>query len=531
MRTRNGESGQSLVLVACALVVLIGILGLAVDMGYLRYVKRELQTAADTAAYAGAMDITYGTVTTAGKAAASENGFADGVNGVTVTINNPPQNGPYAGSGFPTYVEAIITQTTVPTFFSKIFGISNVTLSASSVAAGGLNCIYALDTAAGGAISISASVINSSCGVVDNSNLSGFFAALCAPSIQLKGSNTLTFGGTCGSGFRRARTVKINTAAPDPFANISAPFVLNPPPICSAGTGANPNITADGITISQVPVYCGGNAIIGRHNITITPGTYWGSTAGDPAFLIQNSSVTFQAGTYNIISRTPGTPAIRLQAGFFGGNTVSFGAGTYTLSGGITDTGFGFGSSVNWNNTPNTATLFNINGGGLTLLGNQSNGTGAVEQTTGGVTFYNTGTAGVGAVTSYGPVRSYFDFSGGFCGSKCQLNAPTTGTYAGILFFNDRNNTATFNCGFGGGASGACFDGNITFGSGQIAQAGAYYFPNTKVSFNFDFGSGAPYSFLVAGDINWFLSFTFNRNYTNLPNGSPIKQGSAVIVQ
>lgn len=530
MRTRNGESGQSLVLVACALVVLIGILGLAVDMGYLRYVKRELQTAADAAAYAGAMDITYGTVTTAGKAAASENGFADGVSGVTVTINNPPQNGPYAGSGFPTYVEAIVTQTTVPTFFSKIFGISNVTLSASSVAAGGLNCIYALDTSAGGAINISASVINSSCGVVDNSNLSGFFAALCAPSIQLKGSNSLTFGGTCGSGFRRARTVKINTAAPDPFASIPAPFVLNPPPACNAGTPGFA-VPVDGLTIAQVPVWCGGITIDTHTGITITPGTYWGSTAGDPAFKIRNSQVTFQAGTYNIISRTPGTPAIQLISTGFGGNTVSFGAGTYTLSGGITDTGFAFGSNVNWNNTPNTATLFNINGGGLQLLGNQSNGTGVVEQTTGGVTFYNTGTAGAGAVTSYGPVRSFFDFSGTFCGARCQLNAPTTGTYAGILFFNDRNNTSTFNCGFGGGASGACFTGNANFGTGQIAHAGAYYFPNTKVSFDFDFGLGAPYSFLVAGDINWFLSFTFNRNYTNLPNGSPIKQGSAIIVQ
>ena len=124
MRTRNGEAGQSLVLVGVALIVLIGVLGLAVDMGYLRYVRRELQTAADAAAYAGAMDITYGTVSTAGQAAASENGFPNGANGVTVTINNPPQHGPYAGASYPTYVEAIVTQTTVPTFFSRIFGVS-----------------------------------------------------------------------------------------------------------------------------------------------------------------------------------------------------------------------------------------------------------------------------------------------------------------------------------------------------------------------------------------------------------------------
>ena len=93
------------------------------------------------------MDISYGhaSALTAGQAGASENGFANGANGVTVTINNPPQNGPYAGAGYPTYVEAIVTKTTVPTFFSRIFGVNNVTLTASSVAAGGNNCIYGLD--------------------------------------------------------------------------------------------------------------------------------------------------------------------------------------------------------------------------------------------------------------------------------------------------------------------------------------------------------------------------------------------------
>jgi len=537
MRARNGESGQSLVLVAIGLVVLIGVLGLALDMGYLRYVRRELQTAADAAALAGAMDVYYGSggcpgataVCTAGKAASSENGFVDGANGVTVTINQPPQHGPYAGSSYPTYVEAIVTKTSVPTYFSTIFGVHSVTLSASSVAAGGNNCIYGLDTTSGGAINISLSIVNSSCGVVDNSNLGGLAALLCAPSIQLVGTNSLSFGGTCGSGFRAAKPVKITAPVADPFASLPAPAFVATPSACSGNAGFQ--TIGSGATVAPLPTYCGGTHIVGATGVTVKPGNYWGS----PAFLIQNSTVTFLAGNYGIASTTAGTPGIQLSSHTFGGSTtVSFGSGTYTVYGGITDNDL-FGSAVNWNSTAGSPSVFVIDGGGLHLTGN-SGGSGSAGTSTGGVTFYNTGTTpAAGSVTTYGTVTSYFDFSA-FCGASCQLSAPTTGTYAGILFFEDRSNTATTTCaaglfgGFGSSTAGACFNGNISAGGG-ISHVGAYYFPNTAVSFNFNFGAGAPYSFLIAKDISWFLTFTFNRNYTNLPNGSPIKQGSAVLVQ
>ena len=51
--SRNGESGQAIVAVALGLVVLLGMLGLGIDFGYLRYMKRQMQTAADAAAIAG----------------------------------------------------------------------------------------------------------------------------------------------------------------------------------------------------------------------------------------------------------------------------------------------------------------------------------------------------------------------------------------------------------------------------------------------------------------------------------------------
>src|SRR5438067_11828301 len=99
----NKQSGQVLIGVAFALVVLTGFAGLAIDMGTLRYQKRLQQTAADAAAIAGAQNLNFASGVSAGaQAASSQNGFADSTGGsgcptavgcITVTINNPPLSG------------------------------------------------------------------------------------------------------------------------------------------------------------------------------------------------------------------------------------------------------------------------------------------------------------------------------------------------------------------------------------------------------------------------------------------------------
>ena len=49
---RRSEAGQAIAAVAFGLVALVGVVGLAIDMGYMRYEKRRLQSAADSAAIA-----------------------------------------------------------------------------------------------------------------------------------------------------------------------------------------------------------------------------------------------------------------------------------------------------------------------------------------------------------------------------------------------------------------------------------------------------------------------------------------------
>lgn len=75
----NKQSGQVLVGLALGFVVLAGFAGLAIDMGTMRYQKRVQQTAADAAAIAGASNLTYttGAWSTSAQIAATQNGFQD----------------------------------------------------------------------------------------------------------------------------------------------------------------------------------------------------------------------------------------------------------------------------------------------------------------------------------------------------------------------------------------------------------------------------------------------------------------------
>lgn len=56
---RKSESGQALVIGAFVMVALLAVMGLSIDMGVMRYDKRLQQTAADAAAIAGASNLPY----------------------------------------------------------------------------------------------------------------------------------------------------------------------------------------------------------------------------------------------------------------------------------------------------------------------------------------------------------------------------------------------------------------------------------------------------------------------------------------
>src|SRR5579884_3203656 len=193
--TRRTDGGQALALTAAALVALLGVMGLAIDMGVLRYDKRLQQTAADAAALAGASNLRFNMAGSSGiiqgaQTASAQNGFADNTGGgpctppptnlnigsVTVTVCNPPITGPHTGDN--NYVEAYVTAGQ-PTYFMRVLGISKETIIARAVATnlggGEANgCLYTLGLPSasieGVNINGSATLNALNCGIVDNGN-------------------------------------------------------------------------------------------------------------------------------------------------------------------------------------------------------------------------------------------------------------------------------------------------------------------------------------------------------------------------
>jgi hypothetical protein len=134
----NGESGQAIVLIALAAMVLIAIMGLAIDGGRLLFLKREAQNASDAAAIAAARALCEGRANyaEAGTAAAAVNGFTAGENGATVSVVSPPTNPsetipPECGG---CYVEATIGGE-IPASFIGIVYDGDLATSGHSVAA------------------------------------------------------------------------------------------------------------------------------------------------------------------------------------------------------------------------------------------------------------------------------------------------------------------------------------------------------------------------------------------------------------
>lgn len=114
------ERGQTLVVVAVMIVLLVAFLGLVIDGGNVYAQRRQMQNAADAAALAGAralaMGKTDGEAVAAGKQYAAANG---GTAAVTVTGH--------------TTVTAVVTKS-VTTYFANVIGVSQLTVGAAATA-------------------------------------------------------------------------------------------------------------------------------------------------------------------------------------------------------------------------------------------------------------------------------------------------------------------------------------------------------------------------------------------------------------
>ena len=127
-----GERGATLVLVSLVLVVLMGMAGFAVDLGYLYWQATETQKAAEAAALAGVihMPAPVGIPWTSADAYDVAIDVADraGYETAGATTVSPA---PVVGEDYQLNVEI---QTEVATFFMKVFGVSTVSMTRDATA-------------------------------------------------------------------------------------------------------------------------------------------------------------------------------------------------------------------------------------------------------------------------------------------------------------------------------------------------------------------------------------------------------------
>ncbi len=409
-RARKRERrGFVLATALCCTAVLVAFLGLAIDSAYLEFTKTRMQTAVDAAALGGAQQIRSGTgdAASAALADATRNGFTDGVNGVTVTVNSPPLSG-YSTQDS-TAVEVIIAQQ-IPTFFMSILGATSAGLQARAVArlgsAGAATCLETLDPSQSGALSISGSAtLQTGCGIVVRS--SNAHAITASGSATISATSISVTGGvsTSGSAKLTPNPVTGAPASSDPLSYLQAPAT-------GGCTYRNVNVSSASSVTLPPGTYCNGISVSGTANVIFSPG------------------------------------------------------GVYILQGGL---------SVSGNS--------NVSGTGVTIYNTSGNG------------------------YSYKGIN----ISGN---SDVTLSAPTTGSFAGILIFQDRSIV--------NGAS-SSFSGSST-----LNLNGALYFPTTHVDYSGDVRGGNKYCILIAQTVTFSGNTTFNADYSSLPSGSPVKSSGVI---
>jgi hypothetical protein len=503
LRESSGVArGQVLLLAAMAMVVLIGFVALATDVGLLSTERRQMQTAADAAAIAASAALRNSqSYASAADEVASLNGFTNGTNSATITVNNPPMSGAYIGNS--NYVEVVIAQPE-PTYFLRALGYASMNVSTRAVS-GAVNspaCVYALDTSASKAINLTGSGfnINASCGVIDNSTSASALSAtgtgtVTASSIGVAGNDSVTGSLTF------VPTPKVNTApVADPLASLQAPAVGSPAQQSVTNSGAYSVSGNNQTIIIPAAVYSSGISIAGSSDVV----TFSGGTYGDHISITGSSDgVTFNPGQYQhastghsidvsgnaaTISFNPGTYTFLGSVNIVGSSTVTLQPGTYF--GGIAITG-----QANVTFSPGTYILA---GGGLSVTGTSS-------LSGSGVTFYDTNATGY----AYGPIS----LTGG--NATADLSAPTSGAMKGILFFQDRSIPA--------GSDGSSLTGNVS----NIFD-GAIYFPTTGLTYTGN-SSTSGYTFLIADTLTLTgsqITMTLGSNYSSLTDGSPIQSST-----
>ena len=294
-----GEDGQAVILAALCLTMLMGGMALAVDVGYLHYRQRQLQTAADSAAIAAGLELgncgntVCANMTTAAAVALKESGITSASitpakNQCSVTkssslamiINVAPcvLGASDPNNGNANMAEVVLTEPQ-NTFFGAIFGIRTINLAARAEAGEAwINsaptppaCLYTKSLE----FNSNASLNLQNCGIYDYGNLqTNTNESATATDFLYYGTwspNNCHKNCTWNLGEGETQPTHTTTATTDPLAS-----QYSTPPNKPGTTYTNVTFNSNSGTNTLNPGYYQGDVNI-NSNVTVdlTPGLYY----------------------------------------------------------------------------------------------------------------------------------------------------------------------------------------------------------------------------------------------------------------
>jgi Flp pilus assembly protein TadG len=277
------RSGAIAIIFGLVAPTALGLIGLGVETGLWFQTQHELQTAADAAALAGALELHNGnkaTYVAIAKMESQRNSVQDGVNNQTVTINSPPL-APDPNAGNATAVQAITTRKQ-NLFFSALFltgGSMTITSSAVAAVHGPGVCLLALNPSQNNAMQFNGAATQTltNCAVMsDSTSTQGFTASGSATVNSNLGFYTAASAfNISSSGMTGPQTANAAPVA-DPYASLVGSF---PPllgmalyPLLDCNPFVNTTFNSNG-TLN--PGTYGGIDVTSQATLTLNPGTYY----------------------------------------------------------------------------------------------------------------------------------------------------------------------------------------------------------------------------------------------------------------
>jgi hypothetical protein len=305
-RLWRAQRGSVAVHIGLMAIAIIGMAALGSEIVFLLYKHREMQSAADAAAFSSSTALTKGfpsDLNVEARAIAAEAGFVNGVGGTTVTLNHPPLSGALAGNS--QGVEVIVAQPQTLYMVSLfVSGIFNVGARAVAQIGTGNGCVLQLLASRNPGVNISngAVVTLTQCGLVADATgaqalkVTGA-AVLNAQSVSVSGQTEITNGATINA----TNGVK-NSQPPvaDPYAGVVMPVM---PGGCTFTTKTYAH-SATTQTLTPGSVFCNGLAFTNDAIINMPAGVYFIDRG---AFAIGGATKVTATGVTIVLTSSTGT--------------------------------------------------------------------------------------------------------------------------------------------------------------------------------------------------------------------------------